>query len=216
MKSPQWIWTSNLRVPVGFRRLLPAQERCQSLRCVFVGQRLGVGAIFSSLLTTSCSSVIQQDKAQSARSKYRNTNRSAPEDTATGRTLPGWLNMLLKNQNQRLQFEIWWKLSTETKTDVGSACKHFNVGTESLLEPPIGGRCSDQNLAGSSGPGGSSLIESLLVSGSCVFRCFTRTCCCSWPLLELLCMIHNSKQSFFVFLQASMQPLSSSSLISFD
>lgn len=47
---------------------------------VFVGQRLGVGAIFSSLLTTSCSSVIQQDKAQSARSKYRNTNRSALEE----------------------------------------------------------------------------------------------------------------------------------------
>lgn len=215
MKSPQWIWTSNLRVPVCFRRLLPAQERCQSLRCVFVGQRLGVGAIFSSLLTTSCSLVIQQDKAQSAWSKYRNTNRSALEEhLRTGRTLPRWLNMLRKNQNQRLQFEIRWKLSTETKTDVGSACKHFNVGTESLLEPPIGGRCSDQNLAGSSGPGGSSLIESLLVSA--VFRCFTWTCCCSWPLLELLCMIHNSKQSFFVFLQASMQPLSSSSLISFD
>lgn len=53
--------------------------------CVFVGQRLSVGTIFSSLLTECCSSVAQQDQTQSA--EFKLSRRAAaghvPADTAT-------------------------------------------------------------------------------------------------------------------------------------
>lgn len=57
--------------------------------CVFVGQRLSVGTIFSSLLTTCCSSVAPQHQTHWAQTKFSCSAAAAhsvPADTVTTRS----------------------------------------------------------------------------------------------------------------------------------